>query len=224
MTGPVSSRRAEIMTNIYGGNPKQNMQAVGFQEGFMQLLGASATPFLMFGVPAMGAKTAGAVLGSTAYRYYGYAKHPILSAGKHYGVRGASTTLSLVKAYGKFQTGVGILYYKKNLQLAQQREWKRLGINVFGPPGSLYMYDRYLADTSTSKQEETDLVEAIKEQSGGGSSLPSKPKPPGTLKPSTKKFLSGTTPYAYKPKSDERCRKGYKSVIKSGRRMCVKID
>lgn len=57
-----------------------------------------------------------------------------------------------------------------------------------------------------------------------GGSLPSKPKTRGTLKPSSKKFLSGTTPYAYKPKSDERCRRGYKSVIKSGRRMCVKID
>lgn len=61
-------------------------------------------------------------------------------------------------------------------------------------------------------------------QSRVGRSLTSKPMTRGKLKPSTKKFLSGTTPYAYKPKSDERCRKGYKSVMTSGRRMCVKID
>ena len=68
------------------------------------------------------------------------------------------------------------------------------------------------------------LADEIDKESGGGSSLPSKPKPPGNLKPSSKEFLPGTTPYAYKPKRDERCRRGYKSVIKSGRRMCVKID
>ena len=198
--------------------PHTKPESVGFREGVVQLGMLVATPFLMFGVPAKLGYAGGALLGSKAYRYYGYAKYPVLSAGKHYGVRGASTTLSLVKAYGKLQTGVGILYYKKNLQLAQQREWKRLGINVFGPPGSLYMYDNYLADTSNSKQEETALVEAIKEQSRRDGSLPSKSKTRGngSYKPSNQKiddfFTSGgkTNP----------CRKGYKFSAK--RMMCVR--
>jgi len=62
-----------------------------------------------------------------------------------------------------------------------------------------------------------------KQESRVDSSLTSKSKTRGT-KRSTKKFLSGTTPYAYRPKRGERCRKGYKSEDIMGRRMCVKID
>jgi len=63
----------------------------------------------------------------------------------------------------------------------------------------------------------------VYDQSRVDSSLTSKSKTRGN-KPSTKKFLPGTTPYAYKPKRGERCRKGYKSELIMGRRMCVKID
>jgi len=61
------------------------------------------------------------------------------------------------------------------------------------------------------------------EKSRVDSSLTSKSKTRGN-KRSTKKFLPGTTPYAYRPKRGERCRKGYKSEDIMGRRMCVKID
>ena len=58
-------------------------------------------------------------------------------------------------------------------------------------------------------------------QSGVGSSLPSKPKTPGKLKPSSKKFLSGYKPYAYKPKTGERCAPGYRWNQRD--KMCVEL-
>ena len=204
--------RQEAVQSMYG--VSQKATPVGFQQGVTEIGLMVVTPFLMFGVPGMMGYAGFAAHGSKAYRYYGYAKHPALSAGKHYGIRGASTALSLVRGYGKLQTAVGLIGYKKNLQLAQQREFKRLGINIFGPPGSLYMYDKYLADTSNSKQEETVLVEAIKEQSGGGSSLPSKPTPPGTYRPSVKNVKAY---YATLGKSP--CGKGYK--FDEARGLCV---
>ena len=83
--------------------------------------------------------------------------------------------------------------------------------------------DYNIRNPSLSTQPMVDVF-SIKEQSRRDGSLPSKSKTRGNLKSSSKKFLPGTTPYAYKPKSDERCRKGYKSELIMGRRMCVKID
>ncbi len=95
----------------------------------------------------------------------------------------------------------------------------------YTPTGGIYVDTPVGAPpTATTSSYKPSVLAIGSTESGVGSSLPSKPKTPGKLKPSSKKFLSGTTPYAYKPKSDERCRKGYKSVIKLGRRMCVKID
>jgi hypothetical protein len=161
------------------------------------------------------------VTGSKAYKVYGAIKRPILTLGVHKKISGATTAMSLSKAYSKTLIAASVFNFGRNLQLARAKEYKRLGINVFGPPLSLFLYDYHMAHDMDA---EAEIATAKQEQSGVGGSLPSKPKTPGKLKPSSKKFLSGTTPYAYKPKSDERCRKGYKSVIKSGRRMCVKID
>lgn len=211
--------RQEAVQSMYG--VSQKATPVGFQQGVTEIGLMVSTPFLMFGVPGMLGYAGYAAHGSKAYRYYGYAKYPTLSAGKHFGVRGASTALSLVKGYGKLQTAVGLIGYKKNIQLAQQREWTRLGINVFGPPGSLYMYDKYLADTSNSKQEETVLVEAIKEQSRRDGSLPSKSKTRGkdSYRPSATRYLAyyegGVGDH-----EDSICRKGYRYDRK--RNLCVR--
>ena len=209
--------RQEAMQSMYG--VSQKATPVGFREGVIDILKMASTPFVMFGVPGMSAFAARAALGSRAYKYYGYAKYPVLSGAKLYGVRGASTALSLTKGYSKLMTAAGLIGYKKNLKLAQQREWKRLGINVFGPPLSLYVYDNYIADTSTSKQEETAMVEAIKEQSRRGGSLPSKPKTRGkdSYRPAERKidaFINGHIPN-YNP-----CKKGYR--FDSKRKLCVR--
>ena len=58
-------------------------------------------------------------------------------------------------------------------------------------------------------------------QSRRDGSLPSKSKTRGNLKPSTKKFLSGYKPYAYKPKSGERCAPGYRWNQRD--KMCVEL-
>lgn len=179
------------------------------------IVGASVFPA---GVLARGGSM---VTGSRAYKVYGAVKRPILTLGVHKKISGARTAMSLSKAYSKSLIAASVFNFARNVQLARAKEYKRLGINVFGPPLSLFLYDHHMAHDMDA---EAEIATAKQEQSRRDGSLPSKSKTRGKLKPSTKKFLSGTTPYAYKPKSDERCRKGYKSVIKSGRRMCVKID
>lgn len=207
--------RQEAMQSMYGVQEKPT--PVGFREGVSDIYKMASMPFVMFGVPGMLGHTAKAVLGSRAYQYYGYAKYPVLSVGKHYGVRGASTTLSLAKGYSKLMTVAGLVGYRKNMKLAQQREYKRLGINVFGPPFSLYVYDKYMADTSSSKQEETALVEAIKTQSRRDGSLPSKSKTRGnkdSYRPSVKKVKA-----YYVTSGESPCAKGYR--FDEARGLCV---
>ena len=179
------------------------------------IIGASVFPV---GALARGGT---AVTGSKAYKVYGAVKRPVLTIGVHKQIRGATTAMALSKAYGKGMLANSVFGFARNMQLARAREWKRLGINVMGPPGSLFLYDNYMAHDMDA---EAQIAEAKQEKSRVDSSLTSKSKTRGKLKPSTKKFLSGTTPYAYKPKSGERCRKGYKSELIMGRRMCVKKD
>ena len=160
------------------------------------ILGASVFPV---GKLVQGGKM---VTGSTAYKVYGAVKRPILTVGVHQKIRGATTAMSLSKAYSKMALTAGVLNFGRNIQLARQKEYKRLGINVFGPPLSLFLYDNYM-DRNKISEDETASVAEI--QSGVGGSLPSKPKTPG------KNII-------YKPKQGVPCAPGYRKI--NG--MCVK--
>jgi hypothetical protein len=82
--------------------------------------------------------------------------------------------------------------------------------------GAYVPTDRIMSDLFTAENQRKQ-----NKQSGVGGSLPSKPKTPGKLKPSTKKFLPGYKPYAYKPKSGERCAPGYRWNQRD--KMCVEL-
>jgi hypothetical protein len=140
-----------------------------------------------------------AVTGSTAYKIYGAIKRPILTLGVHKKITGATTAMSLSKAYSKSLLAASVFNFGRNVQLARAKEYKRLGINVFGPPLSLFLYDHHMAHNMDA---EAEIAIAKQEQSGVGGSLPSKPKTPGK----------------YKPRRGQRCRPGYKLI--NG--MCVK--
>lgn len=139
------------------------------------------------------------VTGSKAYKVYGAVKRPILTIGVHKKVSGARTGMALSKAYSKSLLAASVFNFGRNLQLARAKEYKRLGINVFGPPLSLFLYDNYIAHDMDA---EADIATAVEEQSRVGGSLPSKPKTRGK----------------YKPRRGQRCRPGYKLI--NG--MCVK--
>lgn len=136
-----------------------------------------------------------AVTGSTAYKVYGAVKRPVLTVGVHKKVRGAATAMSLSKAYSKALITASVLNFGRNLQLAYAKEYRRLGINLFGPPGSLFLYDMYMAHNMDA---ESDIDQARETQSRVGRSLPSKPKTRGKRKPNL-----------YDPKPGEKCRPGY---------------
>jgi hypothetical protein len=142
------------------------------------------------------------VTGSKAYKVYGAVKRPILTIGVHKKIYGARTAMSLSKGYSKMMLAGSIFNFGKNIQLARAKEYKRLGINVFGPPLSLFLYDNYMAHDMDA---EADIATAKEEQSRVGGSLPSKPKTRG------KKI-------SYKPKQGARCAPGYRKI--NG--MCVK--
>ena len=59
------------------------------------------------------------------------------------------------------------------------------------------------------------IADQIEKQSGGGSSLPSKPKPPGTYRPSVKKVKA-----YYVTSGESPCRKGYR--FDEARGLCVR--
>ena len=139
------------------------------------------------------------VTGSKAYKVYGAVKRPILTIGVHKKVSGARTGMALSKAYSKSLLAASVFNFGRNLQLARAKEYKRLGINVFGPPLSLFLYDNYIAHDMDA---EADIATAVEQQSRVGGSLPSKPKTRGK----------------YKPRRGQRCRPGYKLI--NG--MCVK--
>ena len=145
------------------------------------------------------ARGGGMVTGSRAYKVYGAVKRPVLTLGVHQQIRGATAAMALSKAYSKSLLAASVFNFGRNVQLARAKEYKRLGINVFGPPLSLFLYDHYMAHDMDA---EADIATAKDEQSGVGRSLPSKPKTPGK----------------YKPRRGQRCRKGYKLI--NG--MCVK--
>jgi len=145
------------------------------------------------------ARGGGMVTGSRAYKVYGAVKRPVLTLGVHQQIRGATAAMALSKAYSKSLLAASVFNFGRNVQLARAKEYKRLGINVFGPPLSLFLYDYHMAHDMDA---EAEIATAKLEQSGVGGSLPSKPKTPGK----------------YKPKRGQRCRKGYKLI--SG--MCVK--
>lgn len=155
------------------------------------------------------------VTGSKAYKVYGAVKRPILTIGVHKKISGARTAMALSKAYSKSLLAASVFNFGRNVQLARAKEYKRLGINVFGPPLSLFLYDNYIAHDMDA---EADIATAKEEQSRVGGSLPSKPvtRGNGSYKPSNRKiddfFTSGgkTNP----------CRKGYKFSAK--RMMCVR--
>ena len=169
------------------------------------------------GVFPVGALARGgsAVTGSKAYKAYGVFKRPILSLGVHQQIRGATAAMTLSKAYSKMAITGGVLNFGRNIQLARAKEYKRLGINVMGPPLSLFMYDYYMAHNTNA---EADIAAAKQEKSRIDSSLTSKSKTRGngSYKPSNRKiddfFTSGgkTNP----------CRSGFKFSAK--RMMCVR--
>ncbi len=134
------------------------------------IIGASVFPV---GALARGGT---AVTGSKAYKVYGALKRPVLTLGVHKQIRGATTAMSLSKMYGKGLLTASVFGFARNVQLARAREWKRLGINVMGPPGSLFLYDNYMAHDMDA---EAEIAAAKQEKSRIDGSLTSKSKTRG---------------------------------------------
>lgn len=134
------------------------------------IIGASVFPA---GALARGGST---VTGSRAYKVYGAVKRPILTLGVHKKISGAKTAMTLSKAYSKSLLAASVFNFGRNVQLARAKEYKRLGINVFGPPLSLFLYDYHMAHDMDA---EAEIAAAKEEQSRVGGSLPSKPKTRG---------------------------------------------
>jgi len=156
---------------------------------------------------ALSGTAAGATIG-TGLRYFGYARRPVLSYGVHQGYRGASTLMGVSKAYAITMLAHGIYEMDKNIALARDKEYKRLGINLMGPPGSLWLYDK--------------IYDGPSEQSLASSSTPSQQNGGvnGTTKTSTgsQKSNPRLNSKSYKPKAGRICAPGYRKV--GGR--CVK--
>ena len=154
------------------------------------------------------------VTGSRAYKVYGAIKRPILTLGVHKKISGATTAMSLSKAYSKSLIAASVFNFGRNVQLARAKEYKRLGINVFGPPLSLFLYDHHMAHDMDA---EAEIAIAKQEQSGVGGSLPSKPKTPGkhSYVPSVSRYLAYYEGGKGKHENSI-CRKGYRYVAKSG--------
>ena len=117
-----------------------------------------------------------AVKGSQALKYYGAYKRPVLTLGVYKEIRGATTAMALSKMYSKGMLTASVFGFARNVQLARAREWKRLGINVMGPPGSLFLYDNHMAHDMDA---EAQIAEAKQEKSRIDSSLTSKSKTRG---------------------------------------------
>ena len=156
------------------------------------------------GVFPVGALARGgsAITGSKAYKAFGVFKRPILSLGVHQQIRGATAAMTLSKAYSKMAITGGVLNFGRNIQLARAKEYKRLGINVMGPPLSLFMYDYYMAHDTNA---EAEIASAKQEMSRIDASLTSASKTRGNNN-------------SYKPKQGARCAPGYRKI--NG--MCVK--
>jgi len=175
------------------------------------IIGASVFPV---GALARGGSM---VTGSKAYKVYGAVKRPILTIGVHKKISGARTAMSLSKAYSKSLLAASVFNFGKNVQLARAKEYKRLGINVFGPPLSLFLYDHHMAHDMDA---EAEIAIAKQEQSRLGRSLPSKPKIRGKSYPifSDHSGIFGKNgKVLHNP-----CAKGYYPKMVNGRAMCVK--
>lgn len=189
------------LTSQSGGpdRPMTKNQKIGLVVGVSLLTGWAAASLLS-------GTAVGATIG-TGVRYFGYARRPVLSYGVHRGIRGASTLMGVSKAYAITMLAHGIYELDKNIALARDKEYKRLGINLMGPPGSLWLYDKIyngpakesLPSSSTSSQ-----------QNGGG-----KGNKTSTRLQKSKLRLSSKS---YKPKAGRKCAPGYRKV--GGR--CVK--
>ena len=162
-----------------------------------------------------------AVKGSQALKYYGAYKRPVLTLGVHKQIRGATTAMALSKAYSKAMLTASVFGFARNVQLARAREWKRLGINVMGPPGSLFLYDNHMAHDMDA---EADIAVAKQEKSRIDASLTSASKTRGkhSYVPSVTKYLAYYEGGKGKHENSI-CRKGYRYVAKSGTLgMCVR--
>jgi len=171
------------------------------------IIGASVFPV---GALARGGT---AVTGSKAYKVYGAVKRPVLTLGVHRKIRGATTAMSLSKAYSKVMLANSVFGFARNVQLARAREWKRLGINVMGPPGSLFLYDHHMAHDMDA---EAEIAEAKEEKSRVDSSLTSTSKTRGNKR---SKFYMDK---AYYPKKGAKCKPGFRYDKRSG--LCVAND
>jgi len=222
MTEPVSDRRAEHMINMYQGKPRADTESVGFVEGIKQLAYLASMPLVMYGAPIRAAQIGRALYGSRMYKGYGFIKRPVLTTAVNAEIRGARAAMAVSKTYGRIMLALSAKELDRNIKLAKQREWKRLGISLYGPPGSLWVYDNYLADNSSTDKMKRD-ARIVKSRRGG--SLPSKPKTRGTKHsyvPSVEKYLAfyegGKGEH-----EDSICRKGYRYVRKPGTLgLCVK--
>lgn len=217
MTEPVSNRRAEHMINMYQGKPRQKIDSVGFVEGIKQLAYLAAMPLVMYGAPIRAAQMGRALYGSRLYKGYGFIKRPVLTTAVNAEIKGAKAAMAVSKTYGRTMLALSAYELDRNIKLAKQREWKRLGISLYGPPGSLWVYDNYLADNSSTDKMISE-AKIVKSRRGG--SLPSKPKTRGkdSYRPAERKidaFINGHIPN-YNP-----CKKGYRFDLK--KKLCIKV-
>jgi len=218
--GRYSDIRSDFNRSMFGNHPG-NISMDSNQAGatmasryttakYAAIIGASVFP-----VGAL-AKGGSAVKGSQALKYYGAYKRPVLTLGVHKKICGATAAMSLSKMYSKAMLASSVFGFARNVQLARAREYKRLGINIMGPPGSLFLYDNYMAHDMDA---EAQIAEAKQEKSRVDRSLTSKSKTRGNTK----------IPF-YVPKSRTRggvtlhtpCRRGYEPRILNGKLMCVR--
>jgi len=155
---------------------------------------------------ALSGTAVGAGIG-TGVRYFGYARRPVLSYGVHQGYRGASTLMGLSKAYAATMLAHGVYEFDKNQALFRQKEYKRLGINLMGPPGSLWLYDQLYNGPA---KESLASSSSPSQQNGGA-----KGNKTSTRSQKSKPRLSSKS---YKPKAGRKCAPGYRKI--GGR--CVK--
>ena len=160
--------------------------------------------------------TRAAAYGGTALKWFGYARRPVLSFGVQQGYRGASTLMGVSKAYAITMLGIGIHEFDQNQALAREKEWKRLGINLMGPPGSLWFYDNiYNGPASESLASSS----SPSQQNGGA-----KGKKTSKFKKSKDSHPMGQAFYEWdmNGRSWNPCPEKYKPRKVKGRWMCVK--
>ena len=171
-----------------------NQPGVTMSSRYMVAKNAAIIGASVFPVGAI-ARTGSAVTGSKAYKVYGAIKRPILTLGVHKKVAGARTAMTASKAYAKMVLASSAFQLGRNIQLALAKDYKRLGVNIYGPPGSLFLYDSYMDRNKHSEDEKSAVAE---EKSRVCSSLPSKPKTRGKN--------------SYRPGAGKKCAPGYKLI------------